>query len=421
MCNYKRVQFNIIKRYSYYSCLGLILLALLCPFKTKAQYFDITGGKKRVSMPFKLVRNLVIIQLHINNKGPFNFVMDTGVSSMVITDPKLIDSINITLTRNVKLYGLGGDRYEAFVVPRLQVDMPNISSYLMQAVLLKSDPFNLSSYAGMPIHGLLGYDFFNRLAVRFNFADSTMQVSRPENMRLLKKGIRIPITIEDKKPYLLANIKMPDGKIVPHKLVIDLGAGHPLSLEHIVGQNTMPTNFVAANLGMGLTGPIDGYISRVDEIQLGKYSLKNVITSFPDMSNLNKQVDITPRDGNLGIGLLKRFTLVIDYTGKCIYLKPGPFFKQPFEHDMSGMEYYLGGDNFSHLIVSRVEPDSPAYNIGLMPEDEITNINLKAVSKMNMEEIDQAFRSKDGRNLLLRVYRNNKPMGNVILTLKRRI
>lgn len=415
------MQFNIIKRFSYYSCFGLLLLATLYPVKTKAQYFDITGGKKRVSIPFKLVRNLVIVQLRINNKGPFNFVMDTGVSSMVITDPSLVDSIDIASKRIIKLYGLGGQDYEAYVIPRIQVIMPNITSFLMQAALLKNDPFGLSAYAGMPVHGLLGYDFFTSLAVRFNFADSTMVVSRPENMRLLRKGIKIPITIEDKKPYLVANIKMPDGKTVPSKLIIDLGAGHPLSLEHLAQQSGMPVNFVAANLGMGLTGPINGYISRVNEIELGKYKLKNVITSFPDLTYLKTQIDVTPRDGNLGIGLLKRFTVVLDYTGKAMYIKPGPYFKQPFEHDMSGMEYYFDGKNFDHLIVARVEPDSPAYNVGLMPDDEITSINLKPVSKMSIEEIDDIFRSKNGRNLLLQVWRNNKSFGNIVLTLKRRV
>lgn len=414
------MQFNIIKRYTYYSYFAL-LLGILCTLQTKAQYFDITGGKKRVGIPFKLIRNLVIVQLRINNKGPFNFVMDTGVGSMVITDPELIDSINLSTKRSIKLYGLGGQDYDAFVIPHIQVDMPNISSFLMQAALLKNDPFGLSGYAGMPVHGLLGYDFFNSLTVRFNFSDSTMIVSRPENMSQLRKGVKIPITIEDKKPYLVANIKMPDGKMVASKLVIDLGAGHPLSLEHLVEQNGMPTNFVAANLGMGLTGPVNGYISRIDEIELGKYKLKNVITSFPDISYLKTQLNTTPRDGNLGIGLLKKFTVVLDYSGKVMYIKPGPYFKQPFEHDMSGMEYYFGGDDFDHLIIGRVEPDSPADNVGLLPGDEITSINLKPIGKMSIEEIDDIFRSKNGRNLLLHVSHYNKSFSNIILTLKKRI
>ena len=84
--------------------LWLLLLCLMLP--AQAQYFYITGPKKRINIPFRLVRNLVIIQLKINDGGPYNFIMDTGAGVMVITDPLLIDSVNIPTKRTIKLTGL---------------------------------------------------------------------------------------------------------------------------------------------------------------------------------------------------------------------------------------------------------------------------------------------------------------------------
>jgi hypothetical protein len=40
-------------------------------------------------------------------KGPFNFILDTGVGLMLITEPKMIDSINIKSSRTIKISGLG--------------------------------------------------------------------------------------------------------------------------------------------------------------------------------------------------------------------------------------------------------------------------------------------------------------------------
>lgn len=414
------MQANIIKRYWYYGVICLVGLLFVAPITANAQYFDINNGKKRVTIPFKLTRNLIVVQLLINHKGPYNFVMDTGVGVMLITDKSLLDSIDHSADRTIKIYGLGGQDYEAVVVPRIQVEMPGISSYLMQAAALRQDPFDLSAYTGMPIHGLLGYDFFSKLAVKFNFGDSTMTVARPQNMRRLRRSEKIPITIEDKKPYLLTHIKMPDGKVLSGKLIIDLGAGHPLSLERLIQQDEMPKDFIKANLGIGLTGPINGYISRIAEISLGKYQLKNVITSFPDISYLKTHVDITDRDGNLGLGVLKRFNVLLDYSGKAMYIKARAGYKAPFEHDMSGIEYYFEGKDLDHLIVSRVEAGSPADNAGLMHGDEIARINFAPVNKMHMGEIDELFRSKSGRNLVLDVYRNNHHQ-NMIISLKRRI
>ena len=404
-----------------YGGLWLLILGLLIsPIFANSQSFDLTGTKKRTTLPFRIVRNMVIVELKINGKGPFNFILDTGVGLMLITEPKLVDSINITSKRTIKIYGVNGENYEAFVTPVLNIEMPNISSFGVSAAILKKDHFGLSNYAGMPIHGLLGYEFFSNLAVRFNFYDSTLTVSKPQYIRMLRKGTRLPLIIEDQKPYINTQIKLQDGKTMKAKLLIDLGAGHPASLENLLKNEELPQNFIAANLGVGLTGPVTGYISRISEIDLGNYKLKDVITSFPDVEYLKKQVDVVPRDGSIGTGVLKRFIMIIDYAGGALYLKKSAGYSEPFEHDMTGMEYFFDGDDYSHLIVGRIEPGSAADNIGLQKDDEILSINFKSIDKMNLEQIDGLFRSRNGRNLLLEIGRG-KNLINIVMTLKKRI
>src|ERR1700709_1039584 len=84
----------------------VILYLLLCCATAKAQYFSLDSNRKRVVMPFYFTRNLVIIKLKINNKGPFNFILDTGVGQMLITDPMMVDSINVQNKRTIKMTGL---------------------------------------------------------------------------------------------------------------------------------------------------------------------------------------------------------------------------------------------------------------------------------------------------------------------------
>jgi hypothetical protein len=384
----------------------------------RAQYFDLTENSKHVTIPFKMVRDMIVIQLNINNKGPFNFVLDTGVGLMLITDPKLVDSINIQNKRTIKIAGLGeGDDYDAYITPALQIDISSLKSYDVGAAILKKDHFGLSNYAGMHIHGLLGYEFFSNLAVKINFADSTLTVSHPKNIKVFRKGIKIPIVVEDRKPYIDAKVIFPNGTKTSDKLILDLGAGHPLSLENMIKNHGLPEKFIAANLGIGLTGPIDGFLSRVSEVDIGKFKIKNVITSFP--SDDQKSADVK-RDGNLGMGILKRFQVILDYPDSVIYLKPALGFNDPFEHDMSGLEYYSNGDDLNHVVISRVEPGSAADEVGLEKDDEIVSINFKPVSQMTLEQIDSIFKSQNDRSLLLQIF-HDKKLDNVILTLKRRI
>jgi len=401
--------------------LPLILVMLVFSSSTaKAQYFDLQGGRKRVTLPFKMIRDLIIIKLDINGKGPFNFILDSGVGFMLITDPKLVDSINVANKRTIKIAGLGkGEDFEAYITSPLNINIPGLLSYDVVAAILKTDHFGLSGFAGIPIHGLIGYEFFNNLAVKIDFSDSTLTVSKPKSTRFFGKNNKIPIVIENRKPYLHAKITFPNGTKTDDKLILDLGAGHPLSLENMIEKHGMPDKFIAANLGVGLTGPIDGFISRLSEVDIGRFKLKNVLASFP-VESLKPAADEQHRDGNLGIGILKRFNLIIDYPDSAVYLKPAVNFDDPFEHDMSGLEYYAGGDDFQHVIISRVEPGSPADAIGLEPGDEIMEINFKPVAKMTLEQIDGIFKSQPDRNLLLVIFHDNK-YDNVILTLKRRI
>ena len=414
--------FNIAHKTKLLLILGMIYLLCFSFSPVKAQYFDLNNGEKSVKLHFKLVRNLVIIKLKINDKGPFNFILDTGVGLMIITDPMMVDSINIQNKRTIKMAGLGeGDAYEAYVTPPLNVDIPGLKSYDVAAAILKTDHFNLSNFAGMPIHGLLGYEFFDNLAVKLSFIDSTITCYRAQDTRSFRKGTKIPLSIESHKPYIEANVKLPNGTEQMCKLVVDLGAGHPVSLENMIKKQGLPQKFVIANLGVGLTGPINGFLSRISEIDLGKYKVKKVITSFPnDYDEQMLKYLVVKRDGNLGVGLLKRFTVVFDYQNNALYLKANSNFGDPFEHDMSGIEYYAAGENFKHLVISRVEPGSAADEVGLEKDDEITSINFKPVGDMTIEQIDNIFRSKDERNLLIEVYHDHK-FDRVILTLKRRI
>jgi C-terminal processing protease CtpA/Prc len=180
----------------------------------------------------------------------------------------------------------------------------------------------------------------------------------------------------------------------------------------------LPKKAIQANLGVALNGPITGYLSRVKEIDIGSYKIKDPITSFPDKDYVARTYSV-PRDGNIGIGILKRFNLVFDYSNNLLYIKSNEKFKTPFEHDMSGIEYFMAGDNFAHLIIGRVAPGSAADEIGLLKDDEITSINFKPVSKMSAEEIDSYFKRNE-RSLLLEVF-HDKKYDKVIISLKRRI
>jgi hypothetical protein len=404
-------------------CVFLLLcfLATIRPVLSQTT-FVFKGNKTRALISFTKAKDLIIVTTFINHKGPFNFILDTGVGLILITDSTLKDSLNLPFIRKINIKGLGeGEDIEAYLTSNLKVEIGPTVAENASAAILENDIFNLSTYAGIPIHGLIGFDFFNSFIVKINYQSNFINISNKETPRLIKKGHKIPITIEQNKPYIIAYGDVKAKKKVPLKMVIDTGAGHPISLESSNGSAfLLPDKFVSANLGVGLGGKINGYIGRIESFRIGNFEIKNPICSFPLYNDVGAKVTTTHRSGSIGNELLKKFEVTFNYQKKYLFLKANSTFKEPFEHDMSGIELYATGADFKRYFINRIEKQSPAEEIGLQVDDELLKINFKPTHEMTFSEITEIFKSKDGRDLILEIKHEEKISIGVI-KLRRRI
>lgn len=400
--------------------LGLLFLC----HTSIAQSFHLPYQQKREAISFKFIKNLIIIPVKINGQGPFNFVLDSGVGLVLISDFQLAESLKLDNLRNIKIVGLGGDTdLDAYISPGLTLEVGRAKATDITAAILKKDAFNLSEFVGMPIHGLLGYEFFNSFITRISYTNKNLVIYRTNTAYIPRKGYKIPITIEDHKPYLVSDMVLANGETIKAKLVIDTGAGHPVSLENNSGLPfPIPEVNIAGVLGVGLAGAINGYLGRIPALNLGKYQLKDVIGTFPNYDDVGAKVVLTGRNGNLGNQILKHFDTVFDYSRGALYIKPSAFFKEKFEHDMSGMEFFSPGPEYKRLIVSSVDPNSPADLEGIAAGDEILSINLKPIAEYSASEIDDLFRSAHNANYFLELLpKGANKTRKIIFTLKRRI
>ncbi|MFM6976956.1 MAG: aspartyl protease family protein [Sphingobacteriaceae bacterium] len=397
---------------------------LLFSHYSRAQNFELPKHRNRNAIPFKFVKNLIIIPVMINDKGPFNFVLDTGIGLILISDYKLADSLKLQNLRNIKIVGLGeNESLDAFITPPMSFGVGEARAPALGAAILKKDVFNLSEFVGIPIHGIIGYELFNSFIVRISYNNKTVTLFSNHSGFIPRKGYKIPISIEELKPYIETGVVLKNGEKAKTKLIIDTGAGHPISLENENGiPFPIPEINVAENLGIGLNGPISGYLGRIKSLTLGKYELKNVISAFPNYNDVGAKIQITGRNGNLGNAVLKRFEVVFDYSRSALYLKPSFYFKEPFEHDMTGMELSAAGTDFNRILVNRVAADSPAAIQGISAGDEILSINLKPVSQLSIDEINDLFKSGHDKSFFLEILpKGSEELRKVIFTLKRRI
>ena len=93
-------------------CIKIFVLRLVLVFtfmeiwtspEAYGQYFLFDGDRKKETMNFTLVKNLIIVPLYINGKGPYSFILDTGVNPLIITDVSIMDSLNLQGLRTTNL------------------------------------------------------------------------------------------------------------------------------------------------------------------------------------------------------------------------------------------------------------------------------------------------------------------------------
>ncbi|WP_113660887.1 aspartyl protease family protein [Pedobacter nanyangensis] len=394
------------------------LCLFLSPWRVNGQEFKFTTDRKQQTISFSLIKNLIIIPIYINGKGPFDFVLDTGVNPMLVTDSTLKESLKVPYVRNVKIGGYGNfDGVDAFL-GATNVTIGEAEGENIPTVFLKNDVLSLSGHVGKKIYGLIGFNFFNSFVVKINYSYKSLRFTSPEK-KTKPKGEKIPIELFENKPYVKLDIVQAGLGTRTIRTLVDCGASHPISLESLALKPfPLPKFTIQANLGNGLTGPINGRMGRIEHLKLGSFVLNDVLANYPEyrIDSVAKQ----ERNANLGAEILGRFNITYDYRNLCMYLKKNERFNHPFEHDMAGIELYTESGPPSRTIISAIEPDSPAEQIGLKEGDEILTINFKKIDDYPMGEVGNILKAKNGYSVIIEIWRDKSFMIK-LLKLKKRI
>jgi hypothetical protein len=413
--------------------LGLLLLSQ-AGWAQSAGIFQLTRpGAKRTTFKFDTQRNLIIVAARLNGHGPYHFLLDTGVSTSLITNPALADSLHIVRGEELRVIGAGGEGtpLRAFRTDNVRVELPGLIAPHMSWLLLSDDALNLSGFAGTRIDGILGAEFFQSLVVTIWPMRGQLVCHIPATYRAPRRGwTSLPLHLHQGKAFVEADVEqMPAAAgaptaALPLRLVLDTGAGHALSLETNADRRLhLPPGHLRADLGRGLNGIVRGSLGRVGAIKLGRYRLPRVLTSFPDSEQVHQRLRgyDASRQGNLGFEVLKRFNCVIDYPHQRLLLRANSNSRLPFEHDMSGLSLVAAGPGYRYYQVLSVEAGSPAEDAGIVPEEELLAINLLPAGVLPLTEITRLLRAQDGQRLLLVLRRPDGELHSVSLRLRRRL
>jgi len=391
----------------------LFICGLLLPRVVTAQFFGykLMYSKKRVTLPFETYNNLVVIPIMLNGVVPLRLVVDTGVRSTIITEKLITDILRLPYVRKITVNGPGDYIIlEAYVINNVDIVMNGAIGSDQSILVLEEDYLNLRNHLGTEVHGMMGYDIFNRFIVGFDYSRNVMTLHEPEYFKPPRRYAELPLSIEDTKPYIFAKLQINDTSIVYAKLMVDSGASHALMLNPDSHENiVIPEANIETRIGIGLGGPITGKISVIDGLEFDKFKFENVITSFPDPESYPDSIGLVYRNGTIGGELLSRFKVIFDYFNKKIYFKKNPAsYSKEFGYNMSGITVVAEGENLNVYKISHIKKGSPAERADIRINDSIASINGISDEKLELGDLYRIFNYKEGKKVKMYIRRNGE-------------
>lgn len=419
-------------------------LYVVSVFAQEGFQFEIDVNK--TSVPFKLINNLVFVPIKVNGIE-LNFLLDTGVSETILFSLEEKKEVRFFNAEKVLLKGLGNQAaVEGLKSTNNTLEFSNlmISNHMLYIVL---DPeFNLSSHIGIPVNGIIGYQFFRNNLVEVNYRKKRIVVFKDNERnrtKFEKKFITIPITIEKFKPYVNSTVTL-DNHEVAVKLLIDIGNSDAVWLfQDRSAFIKVPVKNFDDFLGRGFSGDIEGKRGRLQKFKLADFEFSNPVAAFPDSVSIRNVTMVPDRMGSVGGEIMKRFDVVFDYQNQRLHLKKNSEFSTPFSYNKSGVEIQHNGlqwiqetvrmetvpitskysetggigpkTDFKYKFklkpifeIANVRKNSPAAKVGLQKGDIIIMINNIVPYKYSLQDINSLFKSIDQKWITLVVERQKQ-------------
>jgi hypothetical protein len=358
---------------------------------------DNAEGVTRI--PFDLVNNHVYVDAAVDGK-PVRFLVDTGAVNLLT--PAAAARLGLSNAGRFSVSGAGDDNAEfGYARARsLRVGEAVLSDPVFYVLDLGEQPNSM----GVPYDGYIGYEMFRRFGTTFDYAARVLSFSEPARYQPPAGATALCFEQDDYAPILAGTL---DG--IPLRLWIDSGSrgslgllgpfvrAHGLLRKYRAGEETV--------LGWGIGGPSRSRPARLGTLVIGGIEIEGLAG---DLSTTRKGAQASPDLGAiLGGGVLRRFTVGIDYAGKRMHLAPNANNGKPDPFDRSGLWLQADGDA---LRVGDVAPGSAAARAGLRANDRVVSIGGEAVVERGLGEWRARLRDLPaGTRLAVGFQRNTKP------------
>jgi predicted aspartyl protease len=281
-----------------------------------SRIFSLPDGLSYTEVPFRLIKNLIIVPVTINGEQELNFLVDTGTSTPLILHKRYIKKLDLPLGARVRFQGAGRDEMmQGTVIPSMSLQIGDAYAQQLGAVVLDYNPLDDLRMDGITIHGIIGASLFYSFAVEIDYLSQIIRLH--DSQHFLEKGTysSLPMQVVMSRPVLSSTVVWKD-QVHTLNLMIDTGFNHHLLLYEHAGINFNVSR--PSKIGIGYSGNITGGIGKTDMLHLGERKFFDVHTYFPFYADYKAKGG---GDGIIGNALLKQLCVILDYANTAFYIR----------------------------------------------------------------------------------------------------
>ena len=334
-----------------------------------------TFGGNAAEIPATFVDSLVFLAVHVNQSEPSLFELDSTAAVSSI-DP---------------------DRATAIGIGRTPVPLLNLSGVdISLASLAETAKKDFGAYVGRPYEGTIGNDVLADAVVEIDYARQTVRVYDPATYQYSGRGKTFHLNLASGEPVLHAKFRETSGKTLEGDFAVD---------------TALDASIVISDLELGeVQQPV---FARITQVSLGPYDIRDPIAVF---SRGDSPAEAKSHlAGRLGAGLLRRFTVILDYPHQRLILDPNSDFRIDDPEDMSGLAVVATGSNLKTFEVTEVRSGTPGADAKIQQGDVIAGVDDDAAADLSLAAIRKLFR-QPGTKYKLLIQRNGQALTATLQT-----
>ena len=393
--------------------LKYVAITVLClgSFITKAapKIYSYNSTKSKITVPFRLFNNIIIVDVKVNDTRTLKFIFDSGCKSTIIIHPMWLDSFTIPYHQKVYFSGLGfNDSIETVKIDDGKLQLGQITGEHIPIFILSKDSLSLDHYLGTDVDGIFGAEIFEKYYIRVNYKSRLIEIYDKKPVKKIKASYnKLPVVMRKSKGYVSCMVQNHKNDFYLSELLLDTGSNIPVIIKNKEPADLNIDYYIDAEIGEGLSGPMYSRVSRLKRLFLDTLKLDSIVVAFNETPITFKELDENTLDGNIGNDILNRLDLFFAFPENAIYFKPTSRIKEPFDFNVSNIILLENKSKNGGFIVKSVAGDSPPLLAGLQKGDEILKIDRYDCADLRIEDALSLLNKRIGKKIILHYKRNN--------------